>query len=189
MTSVLNRRRRGPFDSERNDLYGLLRWGRGCRPGKAVTIATFHYPYGIASFKTRRLVHTVSRVAILWRGGTPAAFAARWRCGDVSTFAALIPGPPDGWEMCKPCGTVDVTAGPYVYFAERDGLVKIGWSGHPCQRALGLKASLLAVVPGSRQDERIMHERFAGDRVAGEWFRPSPALVEYVDALKAAVPS
>lgn len=72
----------------------------------------------------------------------------------------------------------------WVYFAERDGLVKIGFSRNPVQRAKGLSARLMAVMPGTLCMERRMHQLFAAYRVHGEWFRPGLDLVSFVEALR-----
>lgn len=39
------------------------------------------------------------------------------------------------------------------------------------------KLKLVLVMPSEEEDERLFHEKFAGDRVRGEWFRPSPGLL------------
>lgn len=67
-----------------------------------------------------------------------------------------------------------------VYFAERDGLIKIGCSDSPKVRVGALHARLLAVIPGRYPEERQIHNRFAADRVDGEWFRPSAELVAFI---------
>lgn len=70
-----------------------------------------------------------------------------------------------------------------VYFAERDGLIKIGYSSRPRERAVKLGATLLATVPGGFADELNMHARFKADRVEGEWFRPSEALRAFIERI------
>lgn len=71
-----------------------------------------------------------------------------------------------------------------VYFAERDGLIKIGMSGVVEKRMAALHCSLLATYPGGRDLERRMHERFAADAVGGEWFKPSPELRNLIRGLQ-----
>ena len=39
---------------------------------------------------------------------------------------------------------------------------------------------LLATRDGTKADEAALHKRFAAARGIGEWFRPVPALVEYL---------
>lgn len=48
---------------------------------------------------------------------------------------------------------------------------------------------VLATMPGERADETALHQRFAAARVAGEWFRPVPALLLLIgEAQKQAAP-
>lgn len=70
-----------------------------------------------------------------------------------------------------------------VYFAEKDGLIKIGYSASPAQRARGLHARLLAVMPGERRMERVMHGIFEDYRSHGEWFRAGVRLTTFIEAL------
>lgn len=77
-----------------------------------------------------------------------------------------------------------------VYFIQdaRTHAIKIGFTdGDAADRAADLQTGnpgelvVLAVVAGgTRADEAELHRRFAADRVAGEWFRPSPALLAFV---------
>lgn len=71
----------------------------------------------------------------------------------------------------------------WVYFAARDGLVKIGYSANVEQRMLQLGTRLLAVMPGGARMERLMHCHFAEYRVHGEWFHPGLGLVGFIEAL------
>lgn len=77
-----------------------------------------------------------------------------------------------------------------VYFAVRDGLVKIGSSGRPSQR-LSPKATLTRTIFGGSREEAMMHNLFRSfsvyrdDRAEGsytEWYRPCPLLVELAAA-------
>jgi hypothetical protein len=45
---------------------------------------------------------------------------------------------------------------------------------------------LLAFAPaaGGFWDEREVHRLFAADRVEGEWFNPSPALLSFIERVK-----
>lgn len=61
------------------------------------------------------------------------------------------------------------------------GLIKIGVSAQPRQRATEIRGRLLAVEPdqaGTLEEER--HEQFASERVSGEWFRPSIRLLLHI---------
>ncbi len=39
---------------------------------------------------------------------------------------------------------------------------------------------LLGTMPGDVEEERRLHAYFAADRVAGEWFRPTPRLIRWI---------
>lgn len=73
-----------------------------------------------------------------------------------------------------------------LYFVQSgsDGPIKIGWTRSPLQvRLCNLQEGnpvtlhLRATRPGGPTEERRLHERFAADRIRGEWFRPSAALL------------
>jgi hypothetical protein len=77
----------------------------------------------------------------------------------------------------------------WVYFivCHETGRVKIGFTmGDPTKRARSLQtgcATELAVMayhPGTRETERILHDRFASRRVRGEWFQISDELRAYI---------
>jgi len=75
-----------------------------------------------------------------------------------------------------------------VYFIQcgNDGPIKIGKSIDPVRRLQILalsapsKLRLLATIPGSRDEESRLHRQFAEDRLYGEWFHPSPALLALI---------
>jgi hypothetical protein len=74
-----------------------------------------------------------------------------------------------------------------VYFIQpsgRDGLIKIGTTSNPGQRLRRLRASddhVLLMLPGTFRQERMLHAVFDADRVGrSEWFRPSLALLEFI---------
>lgn len=77
-----------------------------------------------------------------------------------------------------------------VYLAQReDGAVKIGWSSDVVRRLRELRrdarmpVSLLACFPGDKPAELLLHERFAADRLDGEWYRPSDVLSSFIATL------
>jgi hypothetical protein len=81
----------------------------------------------------------------------------------------------------------------YVYFAQAggpEGLLKIGFSKNPWARVSDMQTSnaerieLLATERGTLDDERALHERFAADRVNGEWFAPSQEIMGYVAGIR-----
>jgi hypothetical protein len=75
----------------------------------------------------------------------------------------------------------------YVYLMrnERNGCTKIGFSIDPAYRERTLQSQepevrLLFCWPGTRGDEKALHERFADRRVRGEWFHLSDAEIEAI---------
>lgn len=64
--------------------------------------------------------------------------------------------------------------------------IKIGHSINVTQRVKSLKTSsperllLLGVVKDKALTERDIHKEFSDDRVKGEWFNPSPRLLEWI---------
>lgn len=83
--------------------------------------------------------------------------------------------------------------GGVVYYLWRAPYIKIGYSSDLRARLYSLHASprdLLAIQPGSRQDEADMHARFTSDRVHGndlgrEHFWPSQPLLAHINDLRA----
>lgn len=67
-----------------------------------------------------------------------------------------------------------------VYFAERDGLIKIGVTSNLPARLRQLGATELGYVYGDHKMERLVHCRFRHERVSGEWFQPSERLLQFV---------
>lgn len=86
---------------------------------------------------------------------------------------------------------------PVVYFirAEVGGPIKIGSSAEPKQRLaefqIGspLRLMIVATMDGGREEERILHRRFAAYRLHGEWFRPCAGLLKLIrDCRDAPIP-
>lgn len=76
----------------------------------------------------------------------------------------------------------------FVYFAERDGLIKIGCSALPRSRTRNLGAHLIITIPGDFALERALHHRFAGSQAHGEWFHPTFDLLAFVSVAPAMDP-
>lgn len=78
-----------------------------------------------------------------------------------------------------------------VYFImDEGGAIKIGHSiGNPLARLNGLQTGnprplkLLVAIPGGREAEQELHQRFAGLRIRGEWFKPDPRLLGFIEGL------
>lgn len=79
-----------------------------------------------------------------------------------------------------------------VYFAQESGLgaIKIGTSRQlpkrlaELSRILPYEIRLLVAIDGGREAEWTIHNRFASARIRGEWFRPVPELLAYIEGLK-----
>lgn len=81
--------------------------------------------------------------------------------------------------------------GGFVYAIRVRGfdLVKIGYSTAPTRRFVQLEAGsgmvggldLILRVPGSRRLERRLHDRFAAQRLFGEWFQLSGPVSDWLD--------
>ena len=85
--------------------------------------------------------------------------------------------------LTSPAGS-DATPPPdVVYYAERDGLIKIGTSTAVQRRIHELAAVLLTTEPGGRKEETQRHRQFAASWVHGEWFRPDEDLLRHIEAL------
>jgi hypothetical protein len=76
-----------------------------------------------------------------------------------------------------------------IYFIGAvDGDIKIGITkDFPSRfRSLGTGTSqplkVWLLIPGSPSDERNLHKRFAADRLRGEWFRRSQAILNFISA-------
>lgn len=77
----------------------------------------------------------------------------------------------------------------YFIQAEPGTLIKIGVSTNPAKRFQSIRTGnpnvrLLATMPGKRRDEQRLHLRFAKLRHKGEWFRPAPELLAFIDSLE-----
>lgn len=80
-----------------------------------------------------------------------------------------------------------------VYYARCGHLIKIGWTTGLRSRMQALRPDeLVAIEPGSRHVETQRHREFAPYNVphmgGREWFSRSPALLDHVAALTAAMP-
>lgn len=77
----------------------------------------------------------------------------------------------------------------YVYFIlnEKGDRVKIGFSRDPQKRMRQLQTAnaqrltLLATIPGTKEDEKYLHARYRNYRGINEWFRMAGPLRDYVE--------
>jgi hypothetical protein len=83
-------------------------------------------------------------------------------------------------------------AGLIYFIGSSSGPVKIGFTTniqsrlHRLQMNSPRKLRVLAAYPGSRRDELMLHRQCANDRLHGEWFKRTPALVGIIRKATAA---
>ena len=78
----------------------------------------------------------------------------------------------------------------YLYFIEKaDGPIKIGYTTNPRQRLSNLQVStpdnlsLFALVRGTEEDEKKVHNDLSDFNVGGEWFERCPLVHSYIEQL------
>lgn len=75
-----------------------------------------------------------------------------------------------------------------IYFLRIGGYIKIGWTSDLAKRMRNgyhPDSQLLAVMPGTRADERALHRKHAHLCTAGrEWFPMAPQILEEIEAAK-----
>jgi hypothetical protein len=74
----------------------------------------------------------------------------------------------------------------YVYFARHHPnghYIKIGWAVDPTMRLRTWLLEILAAVPGTRDDEDDIQDRFMDIHYEGEWFKPGPDLLDFIDRI------
>lgn len=134
---------------------------------------------------------------------------AKALCGEASTFGDVEVEDLLGLGLCelyrdglaprlRPCvwwlsrdPATTGTPRSFVYLvrAGMDGPFKIGRSTNVPDRVATLQTAnhtslrLVAQLPGGVEVERLLHRRFAPNRLHGEWFEPSPDLVAFVEEI------
>lgn len=80
-----------------------------------------------------------------------------------------------------------MSAPTYIYFVQAGkGPIKIGISLNPIRRLVKMGAdnherlTLLAVMLGDMAAEQGLHKAFSAANVRGEWFNPTPEILEYI---------
>lgn len=87
--------------------------------------------------------------------------------------------------------TEEETHGTSVYFIQSEigGPIKIGYSNDPNRRLNEIqnmspfRLQILGTIPGNMELEASFHQKFASDRLWGEWFEPSVPLLKIITAL------
>lgn len=80
--------------------------------------------------------------------------------------------------------------GDCVYFLRSsDDLIKIGFTSDLVQRKRRFAGStwsdILAVIPGTIEDEQHLHQMFAVYRARGdEWYRPVAPIIEHINGIR-----
>lgn len=98
----------------------------------------------------------------------------------------LFPPPPPAAPQPRP--SIHAPKQGYIYVIDCDGFIKIGYSTDPRGRLSNLRVSspleitVLRVIEGTVADERELHNRFAAQRVRGEWFKREGELAEWIEA-------
>src|ERR1700722_19951266 len=76
------------------------------------------------------------------------------------------------------------------YFIQQgtDGPIKIGYTDIGVRMRLTQlqtgnpeKLNLLLELPGSLEDEELLHQRFENYRIRGEWFHPAHTLLQFIE--------
>ena len=78
-----------------------------------------------------------------------------------------------------------------IYFIQEEGngLVKIGYSKNPEKRKNSLQTScpkklhIIKIIDGDYKRENCIHHRCSRFNVRGEWYRPHPDLLDYIEKL------
>lgn len=76
-----------------------------------------------------------------------------------------------------------------IYFAQADGLIKIGYTIDLRRRMATLGHEVLATTQGTMEDEKALHHRFGEYWERGEYFRPGPLLIAHIDTLRRNLPN
>lgn len=147
----------------------------------------------IAALLARELANPAQR-AVIAAGGEDgkdiaSILAARARRAIEAAIAAYEGREPDpiGYQPRH------LRRDRFVYFIQRvdgTGPIKIGVADDVPRRLGGIQTShpeplhVLAVMRGGVSMERSLHERFASLRMQGEWFRPEPDLLAFIEVVR-----
>lgn len=99
------------------------------------------------------------------------------RCGpDGEAARNIAKGWNQRWQEVRKRPTTTHSDKGFVYFLLSDNRVKIGFTNAGVSRLAGLTTGMSAKVdsflllPGTRSDEKRLHQRFTPYRQQGEWF-------------------
>ena len=108
-------------------------------------------------------------------------------CGTRLWRRAIVTSDPSpAHDVCPRCEIPP--SAPVVYFGESpEGTIKIGCSGNVAQRVLAQRLVLLATEPGGFERERAVHHLLRSSLIAGEFFRATPEVVNYIGSLSGLV--
>lgn len=77
-----------------------------------------------------------------------------------------------------------------IYFIQcgDNGPIKIGYTSDDLQGRIRTlqtncpyKLELIGRMKGTMEDEKLIHARFLDSRLEGEWFRPSPMILDFIE--------
>lgn len=110
----------------------------------------------------------------------------RWRDQGRAEQYARAEDPP---RAENPAYVAPGRASTWVYFIQdsHSGAIKIGKANRPEKRLKALQTgapyplSLLGVITADESTESTLHERFGHLLIRGEWFRPEPELLAFVN--------
>jgi hypothetical protein len=97
-----------------------------------------------------------------------------------------------GWNEARPTSITSLCADlPPVIYCIRldDGCIKIGWTEDLAARKRWFGKGwerILAVTPGTIEDEKALHARLTASRARGrEYYRPTPEVMDVVNTMRA----
>lgn len=162
-----------------------------------------HAPFGVSLRANAYRIHGVEQVWLNFRSDpTRPVASASWICAPSYSPEVALLTEPIASQMCPRCQSVldaDAICGrpvhgePVVYYAEKDGLIKIGGTRRLGFRVADLKATLLAaeVLPKGHSPiplEMQRHSQFEHLRVSEgptprEWYAPGDDLMAHIESL------
>jgi hypothetical protein len=127
------------------------------------------------------------------RIGVKYATAKQWRAhGMPCSRGKVLPHRALAWIEQNRKNSVAINRKSVVYFVrDQAGRIKIGLSSNVQRRLLEIRkmvkgpVALLGTIDGDMRTELALHERFAADRLEGEWFRASEAVMAAVPTMVA----